>query len=139
MVLNCQRTPFVVIPGEDPGSKVQHSPLQRPNARKGSRVKPGMTKIADPTLQSRLHRSGSIVLLTPVLRAPVGISTIAAAVCRFCHLDAFLGSLFYVARPLLTSLAITCHFHDTENVQHELIQHRATRIVVGPCPAACRA
>jgi len=23
MVLNCQRTPFVVIPGEDPGSKVQ--------------------------------------------------------------------------------------------------------------------
>jgi hypothetical protein len=34
---------FFVIPGEDPGSMVQRSPLQTPAGRDGSRIKSGMT------------------------------------------------------------------------------------------------
>ena len=49
-----QRCPLFVIPGEDPGTSVEHCLLQRPVVHSGSRLKARMTK------KFKLHRAESI-------------------------------------------------------------------------------
>ena len=49
-----------VIPGEDPGSSVDRSPLQRAAVRSGSRLKAVMTKKELVHGIFKLHRAGSI-------------------------------------------------------------------------------
>jgi hypothetical protein len=56
--------PLFFIPGEDPGSSVEHYLLQRPTVHSGSRLKAGMTK-----KKFKLHHVKSIVGLIGALES----------------------------------------------------------------------